>query len=227
MKAFAYLRVSSTGQIDGNGYDRQMDTIEQWAKKTKHTVADVFKESVSGTRGGDDRPAFQEMVGAILKNGVHTIVVESLDRLAREYRVQEHLIIYLASKNIDLIAANTGENITQAIHADPMKKALIQIQGVFAELDRALLVKKLRVARERVKAEKGKCGGRLRYDETEEGRAVLKTVRRLRRKGRGKVLPTWNEVAEELNKAGHRNKAGKPFKGPSLKVLMARAKARR
>jgi DNA invertase Pin-like site-specific DNA recombinase len=78
------------------------------------------------------------MVSEIMKDGVDTILVESLDRLAREYRIQEQLLIYLASKGINLISANTGENVTKAISEDPMKKALIQIQGVFAELDKSL-----------------------------------------------------------------------------------------
>jgi hypothetical protein len=49
--------------------------------------------------------------------------VERLDRLAREYVVQEQLLIYLASKGIVLLNASSGENITEAINSDPMKKA--------------------------------------------------------------------------------------------------------
>ena len=80
------------------------------------------------------------MIADILSDGCNTIIVEDLTRLAREYRIQENILVYLASKNIDLIAANTGENITTAIDSDPMKKALVQIQGVFGELDKSLLV---------------------------------------------------------------------------------------
>ena len=71
--------------------------------------------------------------------------------MAREYRIQEQLLIYLVSKGIDLISANTGENVTQAIQDDPMKKAMVQIQGIFSELDKVLLVRKLRKAREKVR----------------------------------------------------------------------------
>ena len=120
---------------------------------------------VSGKKGEADRPAFQEMLSEILKDGVRTVVVEGLDRLAREYRIQETLLIYLASKGIDLISAGTKENVTEAIMADPMRKALVQIQGVFAELEKNLLVKKLRVARERKRKETGKCEGRKSYQE--------------------------------------------------------------
>ena len=48
--------------------------------------------------------------------------------------------------SIDLYSANTGENVTQAIKDDPVKKAMVQMQGVFAELEKSRLVKKLRKA---------------------------------------------------------------------------------
>ena len=45
-------------------------------------------------------------------------------------------------------------------HMDPMKKAMRQIAGAFAELEKARLVSKLRGARERKKALTGKCEGK-------------------------------------------------------------------
>ena len=32
-KAYAYLRVSSQGQVEGNGFDRQEDAIREYIKK--------------------------------------------------------------------------------------------------------------------------------------------------------------------------------------------------
>jgi DNA invertase Pin-like site-specific DNA recombinase len=108
----------------------------------------TFNEQVSGTKDESERLEFSKMITDILSNGINTIVVESMDRLAREYRIQEHLVIFLASKGIDLISANTGENITRAISEDPMKKALIQMQGIFAELDKSMLIKRLHKIRD-------------------------------------------------------------------------------
>ena len=164
------------------------------------------------------------MVTEILKNGVDTIVVESLDRLAREYRVQEQLMVYLASKGINLIAANTGENVTQAIADDPMKKAMIQMQGIFAELDKSLTVRKLRKAREQIRKDRGKCEGRKRYAETPEGREVLQIIRTLRRKGKGKKLPSYIQVAEHLNSLGYQSQSGKPFTGNVVCNILHRAR---
>ncbi|MBI9086012.1 MAG: hypothetical protein JEZ11_20605 [Desulfobacterales bacterium] len=44
-----------------------------------------------------------------------------------------------------------------------MKKALIQIQGISAELDQSMTVRKLRKVREKVREEKGRCEGARPY----------------------------------------------------------------
>lgn len=221
IKAFAYIRVSSRGQVQKDGFDRQSDTITAYAKKVKYVIAETyFEKGVSGTADETDRPAFQSMVADILRDGVHTIIIESLDRLAREYRIQEHLLIYLASKGIDLISANTGENITKSISEDPMKKALIQMQGIFAELDKSMLVKKLRVARERKKSETGKCEGRKSYKESNPD--LIREIRRLRRKRKGMKTRTYAEVAKTLNESGFLTSMGKPLDGPTVTHLVHR-----
>lgn len=92
MKAYGYLRVSGAGQIDGNGFDRQKKAITEFAKKSQLEIVHFYQEQVSGVKGEEDREVFKQMVSEILRNGVRTIVVEGLDRLAREYRIQEQLI---------------------------------------------------------------------------------------------------------------------------------------
>lgn len=153
-----------------------------------------------------------------------TIPVESLDRLAREYRIQEQLLIYLASKDIHLISCNTGEDVTQAILDDPMKKALIQIQGIFAELDKSLLVRELRKARERKRETEGKCEGRKGY--LEFNPELLQVIRKLRRKLRtqGKRRMTFESVAERLNDMGYRAANGREFSGNTVRGILHRQK---
>jgi DNA invertase Pin-like site-specific DNA recombinase len=221
---YAYLRVSGAGQLNGHGFDRQLESIESFCKKAGCKIEEVFQEAVSGTTEETDRPAFGNMVTAIRDNGVDTIVVESLDRLAREYRIQEQLLIYLASKGINLIAANTGENVTQAVLDDPMKKALIQIQGIFAELDKSLLVRKLRKARERKREKQGKCEGRKGYQEFNP--ELLQVIRKLRRKPRseGKRRMTFESVAERLNDMGYRAANGSEFSGNTVRGILHRQK---
>lgn len=224
MQAYGYVRVSGKGQVDGDGFKRQEEAIRAFAKSAGIEVAQVYREEgVSGTTDEADRPAFQEMVAAILKNGVKAIIVEGLDRLARELRVQETLLVYLASKGIVLYSARTGENVTEAIMGDPMKKALVQIQGVFAELEKGLLVKKLRVARTRKREREGKCEGRKGYHEAAP--EILERVKQLRRKPPGRPRMTYADVADVLNREGRLTLAGKPWTAANVQVLMSRTRS--
>jgi DNA invertase Pin-like site-specific DNA recombinase len=228
LKSYGYCRVSGVGQIDGNGFERQENAIRTFALKSKIEIVHVYREQVSGIKDEEQREVFQDMVSAILRNGVHTIIVEGLDRLAREYRVQEQLIIYLASKGITLIDARTGEDVTKAVNEDPMKKALIQMQGIFAELEKNLLVKKLRLARESKRMATGKCEGRRGWGDAPDKRdAILGQIRTLRRKPKGQKRLTYVEVANQLNQLAmnddiYETITKKPWTGPMIQNFLLR-----
>lgn len=225
-KAFAYVRVSGKAQVDGDGFRRQEAEVQAFATAHGYEVAEVYREEgISGTASEADRPAFQDMVTAILRNGVRTVIVEGLDRVAREYRVQELLLTYLASKGIALIVARTGENVTEALMADPMRRALVQMQGVLSELEKNMLVKKLRQARDRMREEQGRCEGRHAFTKEtlpEALRSALDAIRRLRRRKPGQVQRTYAQVAEELNRQGHTSSKGLPFTGANVQNLWQR-----
>jgi DNA invertase Pin-like site-specific DNA recombinase len=148
--------------------------------------------------------------------------------LAREYRIQEQLIIYLASKGITLIDARTGEDVTEAINSDPMKKALIQMQGIFAELEKNLLVKKLKIARESRRKSYGKCEGRKGWNDVPEKReTVLLAIKSYRKKPKGKRRMTFIEIADELNKSAEGDESlgtitGKQWTGPMIQNFIQR-----
>lgn len=223
MKAYGYLRVSGKGQVNRDGFDRQKEVIAGYASKHDIEIAGFFQEEgISGTKNEDDRPAFQEMLQAILANGVRTVIVERLDRLAREYRIQETLLIYMASKGITLISADTEEDVTQAILADPMKKALIQIQGVFAELEKNLLVKKLRKARERQRATGRKVEGRKSLEETVDGLAIIAKVKALYRKPKAGKRRTAKQIAEILIQEGFKTQAGNEWTSGNVQNVISR-----
>ena len=179
----------------------------------------MFKEeAVSGTLDETERPAFQKMVSAILKNGVRTIIIEGMDRLARDLQIQTALITYLASKEITLISARTDQDITKAVMSDPMQRALVQIQGVFSELEKNLLVKKLKVARNRKKEDTGKCEGRKSYQEISP--ELIAEIKRLRKKPKNGKKLSLNQTLEQLNNSGFTTATGKPFTITTLKNVI-------
>lgn len=227
IKAYGYLRVSGTGQVEGDGFDRQREVISGFADQAGIVISRFYEErGVSGTKGEADRPAFQEMLTAILSNGVRAVIVERLDRLAREYMVQEQLLVYLAAKGITLWNASTGENVTEAVKSDPMKKAVIQIQGVFAELEKSLLVNRLAKARERKRAENGKCEGAKSWEEIEPERKeeILKIIKKMRRKPRNQGRPSsYQAIADRLNAEGMRTLRGGEWSAQLVRSFHSRA----
>lgn len=226
MKAYGYIRVSSQAQVQGDGFRRQTQAINAYAKTNGVELVRIFREGgVSGTAEEHERPAFMEMMTAILSNGVRTVIVEGLDRLAREYRVQENLLVFMAAHGVALIAARTGENVTEALQADPMRKALVQVQGVFAELEKNTLVQKLRQAREQKRLVAGKCEGRKPASELRP--ELLAEVRRLRRAKPGQRRLTFAQIAERLNADGVVGMNGQTFTAPALQSLIYRQRQRK
>jgi site-specific DNA recombinase len=207
--AYGYLRVSSRGQVDGYGYDRQEETIRQYAKRNGVDVVKVYRDAHTGTEA--DRPAFLEMLTAILGNGVRTVIVESLDRLARDLMIQTRLIAELQARGVTLISASTGQDVTADVTEDPMRKAMVQVQGVFAELDKKLLVRKLAKARDAKRQETGRCEGRKPYGEKPGEAEVLARIFTMRRGARNKDRMSFAAIADRLNADGVPTRTGKTW----------------
>ena len=229
MKAFSYLRVSDKTQVSGDGFPRQREAIENQAKLMGAEIVREFAEQgMTGDSDWDERPAFQEMVAAILGNGVRTVIVENLTRLSRAYVVQDAILVFLASKNVSLVSADTGEDVTAAFHGDPMKKAIIQMQAVFSELEKNSLVRKLRMARARKKADQGWCEGPKPFGHLPGEQEAIDRMHQLRRKPVGKSKRmSFAKIAAALQEEGFPTRSGRPWGASSVRVILSKTKTNR
>lgn len=154
------------------------------------------------------------------------MIVENLTRLSRAYVVQDAILVFLAAKNVSLVAADTGEDVTAAFHGDPMKKAIIQMQAVFSELEKNSLVRKLRSARQRKRIEEGRCEGVKPFGTFPGEPEAIATMRRLRRKQQGKAKRmSFSKIAAHLDGAGIPSRSGKPWTGEAVRKILGRASA--
>lgn len=190
-KAYGYLRVSGRDQVDGDGFPRQRAAILEYAKAHGlEIVLPFFEErAVSGSTEWDSRPAWVELCAAL--NGVKTIVVERLDRLARDYGIQEWIIRDLRKRGLVLISTAEPDLGSD----DPTRVLFRQIMGSIAQYEKTMIVLKLRGARQRMKAATGRCEGRKPYGEQGTEAAAL-AVMLNRRAGGG---ATYAEIAADLN----------------------------
>ena len=105
-KAHAYLRVSGKGQVEGDGFTRQLKAIREYAAAHDIKIVTVYREEgVSCTKESADRPAWSELMTALHANGVRTVIIEKLDRLARDLMVQETIIADLRKHGFELESA--------------------------------------------------------------------------------------------------------------------------
>ena len=186
-------------------------------------MIEVYHEAMTGSDA--DRPMFTEMLADILSNGCRTIIVERLDRLARDLSVQLQLVGLLCSKGLTLLSADTQVDVTAAFSGDPMLRAMIQVQGVFAELDKSMLVAKLRKSREAMKAKTGRCEGRKPYGYYEGEEALVKRIKQLHRKPRGEKRLGPYQIARILNKEGWETRNAAEWYGSHVSAILRRLKA--
>ena len=160
MKVTAYIRVSTAGQVkDGLGLATQERLIKAWAKSGGHKIVAIRRdEGVSGANGIGDREGLPLALADIEDGQAEAIVVSSIDRLARVLHVQEAILGYIWKDGGKLYTVDGGE-VDQDDPDDPMRKAMRKMAGVFAELDRDMVIKRLRNGRQTKASNGGYAGG--------------------------------------------------------------------
>jgi DNA invertase Pin-like site-specific DNA recombinase len=184
IEAVAYIRTSSAANVgpDKDSEKRQRAAIESFAKRAGLAlVAEFTDAAVSGADPIEARRGFAALLDEIEGNGVRTVVVEDASRFARELMTQELGILALIRRGVGVLTAN-GDDLTDS--SDPSRKMMRQIAGAFHEYEKARLVAKLRVARERTREAKGKCEGRKSWAEVNP-KLVLEAKRLRRRSPKG------------------------------------------
>lgn len=212
-RAYSYLRVSGKGQIDGDGFPRQREAILAFAEKSGIRIVREFRdEGVSGTKELDYRDGLSDLFAAIDNDGVRIVLVENASRLARDLLIQETIIQQLLAKGVTVL---TADGLDMSVVDDPTRVLVRQIFGAIYQFEKAMLVIKLRGARERMKRKGVRCEGQIPYGKDESEKSVLTTILGLRRDGM-----RLSDIAEHLNAEGVPSRHGGQWnKGTLSKIL--------
>lgn len=211
---FVYLRVSGLAQVEGEGFPRQLAACEDYARRNDLVIVKTFQdEGVSGKNELDNRPALRELLEELMADGVKVVIVEKLDRLARDLIVQETIIQDFQRRGFRIISA-TEQEVTSN---DPTRVLIRQILGAFFEYDRKMISARLADARRRVKARTGRCEGRLPYGVYKPETAALETMRLWKRQGL-----TCAQIAARANGIGLPTRSGGEWHPGTVSKILAR-----
>jgi DNA invertase Pin-like site-specific DNA recombinase len=219
--ALAYLRTSSAANVgeDKDSHKRQLAAIESYAGRAGFEIVlpPFNDEAVKGTDPVESRPGFKALLDHLAEHpDVRTILVETASRFARDQIVQETGYRMLKARGICLVAVDSPDSF---IGDTPTADLIRQVLGAVAQFEKAMVVSKLRVARERKRAAKGKCEGRKSHAEMRPD--LVREVHRLRRQSpRTGAKRSYREIATTLAGDGHLNMHGRPYAAASIKAML-------
>lgn len=223
--AVAYLRTSTDKQTDeGFGLDVQEKSVRAYCKAHGFKLVTIYRdEGRSGSLEAGSREGLSDALCAIETHEADVFVIPKLDRLARKLHVQEAVLSSVWRNGGSVHSADTGE-VLQDDPDDPMRTAMRQMVGVFAELERGMIGCRLRAGR-KMKAEQGGFAyGSPSYGYRAENKALVvdpaeaeavKFAKRLRSEGK-----SYRQIADALAQHGYKPKRAKVWYPSTVKAVV-------
>lgn len=145
MRVIGYLRVSTEKQVkDGYGLVDQEKQIRKWCREHGHKLVALIRDDAkSGTLPAHERPGLLDCLRAIKAGNAEGIVMRDLDRIARVLTTQEAILAEVWKLGGEVFISTDANPIPKDDPDDPMRTAMRQMMGVFAQLERAMVVKRM------------------------------------------------------------------------------------
>lgn len=174
-----YLRVSTDGQTVEN----QRLALQEVAARRGWTITQEYVDAgISGAKGRDKRPAFDQMLKDAARRRFDMVAVWAIDRLGRSTATVATTLTELEHLGVNFFADKEGVD-----SSTPHGRAMLQMASVFAELERGMIRERVNAGLKRARAQ-GKTLGRPRTSKkTEEavrgrlegGSGILKVAKEL------------------------------------------------
>lgn len=165
-----YARVSTANQTVEN----QLQDLRAVAERNSwHVIAELSDSGISGTKGRDQRPAFDELLKRATRREFDLIMVWAIDRLGRSI---QHLVSFMndiQSLNVDLYVHQQAIDTTT-----PTGRMTFSIFSALGEYERELMRERIMAGQRRARSQGVKIGRPSKMND-----AVRTSVRLLRGNG--------------------------------------------
>lgn len=146
-RAVLYLRVSTADQNLGT---QRLD-LEQMAGQRGLTISGVYEDKISGTRAR--RPGLDALLSDARRGRFDVVLVWAADRLARSVRHFLEVLDELNHLNVEFVSFRE-----QLDTGGPLGRAVVVIISAIAELERNLIVERVKAGLRRAKLEGRRLG---------------------------------------------------------------------
>ena len=141
-RAALYLRVSTVDQHP----ESQLHDLRQLAQQRGYHIVHEYTDRITGTKA--KRPGLDELLADARRGQFDVVLVWACDRLARSVRHFLEVLDELNHLGIEFVSFR--ENLDTA---GPLGRAVVIIIGAIAELERNLIVERVRAGMRRAKLE--------------------------------------------------------------------------
>ena len=141
-RAALYMRVSTLDQHP----ESQLHDLRQMASQRGYEIVHEFTDKISGTKAR--RPGLDAMMADARRGRFDVILVWASDRIARSVKHFLDVLDELSRLNIEYVSFR--ENIDTG---GPLGRAIIIIVGAVAELERNLIIERVRAGMRRARLE--------------------------------------------------------------------------
>lgn len=146
-RAVLYLRVSTVDQHP----ESQLHDLETIAQQRGYEIVQRYTDKVTGTRAR--RPGLDELLADARRGRFDVALVWACDRLARSVRHFLEVLDELNRLNVEFISFRE-----QIDTGGPLGRAVIVIIGAIAELERSLIVERVRAGMRRARLDGQRLG---------------------------------------------------------------------
>jgi len=137
-KAAAYVRVSTSSQIDGESLNTQRSIIQSYCDTRNWELVTIYEDAgISGAK--DDRPALQALLTAVKAGEIDAVVVRDLSRFGRSARDLLNNIQTLKDCSVTFISLKEGIDGSGAYG-----NFMLTILAAIAELEMEMIGSRMR-----------------------------------------------------------------------------------
>ena len=198
MNVAIFVRVSSLQQTTEN----QRLELYEVCERNDWTIVEEYNETVSGTKGEDERDELKRMLTDASRKRFQKLVVWSVDRLGRNMR---HLVTVLSQmKDLDIDIYSYKQGIDTST---TMGSSFFYMVGIFAELENNMRSERQKIGIRRALENGAKFGRKSKLNDVtisaissmrDEGQSIRKIAKELNL-GVGTVHKACSEMVVQNN----------------------------